>query len=399
MQFLSRVILLLLLAGAIVFLGRYGPGHVIVFVGDYRLDLALSSLLIAVLLGFIFIYYFIRFIANINEIPNRLKKWRLAHQLLQSRKLLNNAGVNYFEGKFGSSYKNAINSIEKEINKENQFVALMLAYKASGFMMDYDKEEELIAKLDEFKDKKWQLAKYVAIAENQYYRRRYGKCLDNLNQAINIDKRHILARRIKLKTYIHLKNFDKAFEELLWLTRNNYLDAHKALSYKLTVYTNLFDSVGDDAELNHFYRKLDKADRENPIITKCYLLALIRLKNMDGAIAVLENIPVDSFNLFDVMIKLAKILVNNRDIEKLIRISQQLSAKNVLDANLLFVSGICNYKLNKYSEARTCIEASIKVLESMDAYMYLLFIASAINDDILHTITEQKLKELISNVR
>ncbi|MBY0379244.1 MAG: hypothetical protein K2P99_02465 [Burkholderiales bacterium] len=399
MQFLSRLILLLLLAGAIVFLGKYGPGHVIVFIGDYRLDFALSSLLIAIILVFIFIYYSIRFIANINQMPSRLKKWRLAHQLLQSRKFLNNSGINYFEGKFGSSYKNAINSIGKETNKENQFVALMLAYKASGFMRNYDKEEELIGKLDGFKDKKWQLAKYVAIAENQYYRRLYGKCLDNLNQAINIDKRHILARRIKLKTYIHLKNFDKAFEELLWLTRNNYLESHKELSYKLTVYTNLFESVGDAAELNHFYRKLDKVDKENPIIIKCYLLALIRLKNIDGAIVVFENILADKFTLFDIMIKLAKILVNSREIERLMRVAQQLSVTNIRDANLLLVIGICNYKLNKYNEARNCIEYSIKVRESIDALMYLLFIASAVNDNILHTVTEQKLKELMSNVR
>lgn len=395
MKFLFRSILILLLATMLVLLSKYGPGHVIIFISQYRLDMALSTIVIAILLVFIIAYYLIRFVATINSMPGRLKQWHSSYQLLQSRKFLNRAGLNYFEGNYTSIYKNAKSSITKEVNKENKFLALMLAYKASGFMRNALQEEELLVQLDAYQDKKWQLAKAVAIAQNQYLARRYAQCLDSLNKVIALDKRHILAHKIKLKTYINLHNYDKAFEELVWLNKHNYLDEQKLLGYKLKVYSNLFEVVGDEAELNHFYRKLDRDDRANMLINRYYLNALIRLKRYSKALDLAEISFGNGLTVYDGMLKIAKVIEDVPYIERLFKLATNFSYKDNLEHTLMLILGICNFKLKNYLEGRKNLEDAMAIKPSIDACVYLLLIATNIQDMVLHDVIESKLKSLI----
>ncbi|MFN8770557.1 MAG: heme biosynthesis HemY N-terminal domain-containing protein [Neisseriaceae bacterium] len=391
MKIVSKMLLLVLFACIIVILNKYGPGHVIIFVSKYRLDLALSGLILIIIITFVITYYLIRFIANINNMPDRLKQWRLRHRLLQSRKLLNIAGINYFEGKYFNSYKNAMNSIDKETNKDNQFMALMLAYKSSNFIGDYKKEEEILSRLENYSDKKWQLAKYITNAENHYSKKMYAKCLDGLNKAITLDKKHVRARQIRLETYIHLHNYDKAFDELKWLIKNNCLDHLKAMSYKLEIYRNLFEILSDEAELDHFYRKFDKDDQDNLIINKFYLNALIRLKLYDHVITLLEKWSIDNHNVSDVILKLAKIIQDRKDVERLLKLVTQISSEKAGDYTLLLILGICNFKLKNYLNARKNLEDSLSIKVTLDGLIYLLFTAIETKDTVLHQLVEAKL--------
>ena len=383
MLFLFRVALIILLACGLAMLGHYGAGHVIVFISQYRLDLALSTLIIFVILLFLLIYYSIRLTININRIPNKLKQWRLKQALLQSRKYLNNAGINFVEGKYGSAYKNAMNSINKEINKDNQFLALMLGYKSCGYMRNHVKEGELLQKIETYQEQKWQLAKYVAIAENQYLDRKYNQCLDNLNKAILIDKKHIPSRKIMLKTYIHLRNYEKAFEELSWLTKYDYIEKHKADKYKINIYGNLFDIISDEAELFHFYRKLDKADKENQVINKFYLNALIRLKQYRVALDLLDTIDKHNFILFDSLLKLVKLLEDSSSKTNFINAVNSIILRNPNHHMLYLALGIVYFKNKDYLACQKYLNMSIAIKPSSEAYVYLLYLAQETNDSIL----------------
>lgn len=392
MRFLLKVIIILVIACLIASLSRYGTGHVIVFIGKTRLDVALSTLVISIFILFVLLYYLIRFIVNINRFPNKIKQWRLKNALIQSRKQMNSAAINYFEGKFGSAYKNALNSTNKEINKDSQFLALMLCYKSSSFMRNHEKEETVLTKLEAFKERKWQLAKYVAIAENQYANRQYNQCLDNLNKAIAIDKKHIPSRRIMLKTYINLKNFDKALEELNWLIKHNYIEKYKADKYKLTVYSNLFATVSDELELLHFYRKLDKLDKENMVINRFYFNALIRLKLYDKALEVLEDTDKNGLVFSETIIQLVKLLQTQKQRAYFIKIATGILLKNENSNIFNLALGITYYNSKMLLEAKNHIELCIADKPSVDAYLYLLFIAIETNDNKLKETTENNLR-------
>ena len=279
-----RVLLLIAIAVIIAFFAQFNDGHIVLFLNNYRFDMAFSFFCISIIILFILIYYIIRASVNIHRIPSKIKRWQQNHALLVSRKYLNNAGINFFEGKFGRAYKNAILSTNKETNAENKFLGLMLAFKSSNYMRNYTKESEVLDELDKFQQQKWQLAKCMALSENLYNEQKYNKCLDSLNHVLSIDKKHIPASRLLLKTYLRLQNYSKAYDVLSWLTKNDYLEPYRAQNYKIRVFKGLFGQLTDITELNSIYKKLDKNDRNDIIIGKAYFIALIRLKSFVDAI-------------------------------------------------------------------------------------------------------------------
>ncbi len=392
MRFLFKIIVIIVVACLIASLSRYGAGAVIIFIGKFRLDFALTTLAISIFILFVLSYYLIRFIVNINRFPNKIKQWRLKNALIHSRKLMNSAAINYFEGKYGSAYKNAISSTSKEINKDSQFLALMLSYKSASFMRNHEKEETILAKLDVFNERKWQLAKYVAVAENQYANRQYNQCLDNLNKAIVIDKKHIPSRRIMLKAYINLRNFDKALEGLDWLIKHDYIDKYKADKYKITVYSNLFANVSDELELLHFYRKLDKTDKQNMIINRFYFEALIRLRLHDRALEFLDDTDKNGLVFTETIIKLVKLLHSQKQRLYFIKIAQNILLKNESSYIFHLALGITYFNSKMFVEAKKHIELSVAIKPLVESYLYLLFIALETGDDNLKKITENNLQ-------
>lgn len=349
---------------------------------------------------FICIYYLVRFWVNMNRLPTKIRKWRAKHALLAGRIYLNSAGINYFEGKYASAYKNAMKSTSKEVNKDNKFLAVMLAFKSMGYMQNYAKEDELFQELDSYKEKKWQLAKLMAFAENQYTRQKYGSCLDNLQQVLNLDKRHVPAHRIMLKVYLHLNNYEKAFEVLNWLIKYGYLEKIYVESYKLQVLRGLFENINDAEELYRFYRKLDNQDRGNGLINKFYFDGLIRLKEYKTVIDSIEVMQKSepSFTMHENMLILAKKLKNKQEAARLLVISEKYLIDNKQDSRLLLVLGILSFTLELWDSARGYIEASVRLNPTLDGYLYLFFIAKSVGNQQLLGHAERMLVENTYNL-
>jgi HemY protein len=390
-----KLLILLAVALMIAMLSSVGPGHVILFFDKYRVDLSLTALLVIILFTFLVVYYLIRFWVNLNRLPNKIRKWRAKQALLQGRNYLNSAGIHYFEGKYGNACNNALKSTSKEINKDNKFLALMLAFKSATFMRDYEKQEALLEELNNYKDKKWQLAKFMATAESQYAEHKYSLCLENLNQVILLDKRHIPARRIMLKVYLRLNNYEKAFEVLSWLTKHDYLERSQAESYKLQVLSGLFNHISDAAELHHFYRKLDKKDRDNPLVNKFYFDALIRLKQFPVAIELVEELDGRelSYGLGENIILLAKKTTEEKQAQRLLAACEKYLLTNKQNAKLLLALGIVCFTLKLWENAKSYIEASLTLKPTIDSYLYLSFIGKAMNNQMLAEHAEHMLVE------
>ena len=223
MKLFIRVSLLFLLALAVAGFSRFNTGSVTLYLGNYQAILSLNLLLIIWLVSFALIYYLLRLYINLRRLPNRIQRNRARNTLISSRRHLNEAGLHYFEGKYRSCYDNALKLMKREINPDNKFLAYMLAFRAANVMRDSEKEAKISAEMNQFNDPKWQLAKHLVIAENLYNEQRFGQCIDNLNAVLQLDHKHIQARRMLLKVYLNLANYSKAYEVLTWLLKNDSL--------------------------------------------------------------------------------------------------------------------------------------------------------------------------------
>ena len=394
MKIYIRILFFVAVAIVIAFFAQFNDGHIILFLNNYRFDMTFSLFVLAVILLFIMVYYLIRASINIHRIPSKIKRWQQNHALLVSRKYLNNAGINFFEGKFGSAYKNAVLSTNKETNVENKFLGLMLAFKSSNYMRNYVKESEILDELDKFQQQKWQLAKFMALSENLYNEQKYNQCIDSLNQVLGIDKKHIPASRLLLKTYLRLENYNKSFDILTWLVKHDYLDPYRAQNYKIRVFNGLFSQIADIRELNLIYYKLDKTDKNNLMIGKFYLVALIRLKSYNEAISyIAKTLALNAVADFShELLTLAKELKEKDYIQNLLNICEKLIVSNKSSSNLL-VLGILSYSLNNFGKSTEYLYESIRLKPSLNAYLYLLFVARATNNQILLDNVQNKLMD------
>jgi len=401
LKFIIKLLLILTVAILFVTFSLNNNGHIIVLISRYRIDLSLVIATLGIVVAFIIAYYILRLIINVNRIPNKVRRWQLANSIRASRKYLNNAGVNYFEGKYISAYNNALKSINKEIKCDNKFLALLIALKSASNLADYQKEQQLLIKLDNYSEKKWQLAKLIVTAESLYAKQEYSSCLDYLNQILKLAPRHMPARIFLLKVYLAMKIYDKAFMELTWLTTHKGLFEYQIESYRLRVLDGLFANIADEAELYHFYRKLDKSIQDNGLISKFYFDAQLRLTQYHAAITFIKSIhdKMAGFLIDENILLLAKKITNPKDAEQLLTISESYLPQYKNSYALLLAIGILSATLKVWDRAKTYIESSLMLKPSIDGYVHLSLIAASTENTELARHVEAKLLENIHNLR
>ncbi len=399
MKLFIRVSLLFLLALAVAGFSRFNTGSVTLYLGNYQAILSLNLLLIMWLVSFAVIYYLLRLYINLRRLPNRIQRNRARNTLISSRRHLNDAGLHYFEGKYRSCYDNALKSMKREINPDNKFLAYMLAFRAANVMRDSEKEAKISAEMNQFSDPKWQLAKHLVIAENLYNEQRFGQCIDNLNAVLQLDHKHIQARRMLLKVYLNLANYSKAYEVLTWLLKNDSLREYKASKYKARVISGLFKAAVSAKELSGYYNKLSRDEKVSFLYAKLYFDGLLRLAEYALAIEFLvDNLKIETLHLIysDAILALSKKLEDKVQVDKLNLIAEKSLLADKSNANLLLALGILSYRQQRFAKSQAYLEASSHLKPSLDVYVFLGLVAKDTQNNQLLTESHQ---QLIANIR
>lgn len=399
MKLFIRVSLLFLLALAVAGFSRFNTGSVTLYLGNYEAILSLNLLLIVWLVSFAVIYYLLRLYINLRRLPNRIQRNRARNTLISSRRHLNDAGLHYFEGKYRSCYDNALKSMKREINPDNKFLAYMLAFRAANVMRDSEKEAKISAEMNQFSEPKWQLAKHLVIAENLYNEQRFGQCIDNLNAVLQLDHKHIQARRMLLKVYLNLANYSKAYEVLTWLLKNDSLREYKASKYKARVISGLFKAAVSAKELSGYYNKLARDEKVSFLYAKLYFDGLLRLAEYALAIEFLaENLKVETLHLIysDAILALSKKLEDKVQVDKLNLIAEKSLFADKSNANLLLALGILSYHQQRFAKSQAYLEASSNLKPSLDVYVFLGLVAKDTQNSQLLAESHQ---QLIANIR
>ena len=395
MKIIFKFLIITTIAIALAFASAIGPGHVIIFISGIRVDFSFTTLLLIIVLIYAAAYLLVRLYLNLSYLPVRINKYREKKSEINGRKFLNIAGVNYIEGQYDQAYANALKASSIDNVPDNKFLALMFAFKSALQLHDYTKEKNVLSELEIFDDKKWQIAKLIATAESHYSMQQYGLSLDNLNLVLSLDKKHIIARRYLLKTYLRLHNYVNAFDQLKWLIQHDVLDDVQLLEYKLQIFAGLFATSNELKTVADIYKKLDKREQEDNNICKYYFDALLRLEGYDLAIDFVKNIDSTEFGsgISDDLLLLAKKIKNTEQAALLSKIYLSMLQHNSQSSEIRLALGILCYLRKLYAEAKGHIETSLLLKPSSDGYLYLIAIAAATGNIELSSSTLQTLSQ------
>ena len=226
------------------------------------------------------------------------------------------------------------------------------------------------------------------------------KTINSLNEVIKIDHKHIPARIILLKVYLHLANYQMAYQVLSWLLKNDLIGEYKANKYKAKVIGGLFKELTDVEELSTIFKKLDKSEKASFFFGKQYFNALLRLKEYSLAISFLdEHLKDEALQLVyaDSILALAKSIELKELANRLTIIAEKCLIANRNSYELLLALGILNLQRQLWGKAQAFLEASVNLQVNQDAYLYLIILAKTIENEELLATTQQKLLAFIMN--
>jgi uncharacterized protein HemY len=130
------------------------------------------------------------------------------------------------------------------------------------------------------------------------------------------------------------------------------------------------------------------------LYSKLYFNALLRIADYSAAVEFLErNFKDNSIQLIysESLLALAKKVDDAKLLEKLTKLCEKAFGANAQNAELLLTLGVLNYQQRNLEQSRTYLESSLKIKPSLDATIYLSFVAEATHDNALLAECQKKL--------
>jgi uncharacterized protein HemY len=139
MKLILNFILLFVLAIIVALLLNNYSGHVILLIGEYRIDLSFITLLAIILITYLILYYIFELLNMVYNIGYSIKRYRYKMALVKSHNYFNLATTNYFLCEYKEAYNNSLKSIKQNISIRDKFPVLLLAIEAIYKITDDDK--------------------------------------------------------------------------------------------------------------------------------------------------------------------------------------------------------------------------------------------------------------------
>lgn len=152
MKLVIKIVFLFILAIILALLSHYGPGHVVIFIGHYRLDLSISTLFISSLLVYGLGYYLITAIVELFYIPTRLNSFQKRRSAIKSRNYYNISAINFFQADYSSAYSDGLKSISKDIPLTDKFPIFLLIVESIN-LMDVEDDGNTLDRIDKLLSK------------------------------------------------------------------------------------------------------------------------------------------------------------------------------------------------------------------------------------------------------
>lgn len=185
MKLILKIIILFSLATLVAILCSYGPGHVIILINKYRLDLSFTTLVLIILLAYGVLHYLFLLCGSIYHIPSGIRHYRQKMSLIRSRNYFSIAAINYFRNEYKVAYTEALRSISQDTTAYNKFPVVLLAIDAIHLMNEDDEKSlaklsKVVSKLRSHDERNYVYAQLLKINKTKNDRF-YTEILNNLS--------------------------------------------------------------------------------------------------------------------------------------------------------------------------------------------------------------------------
>jgi len=131
-------ILFLFTAAVALATASHNPAYVLLVYPPYRIELSLTMFVVFYVLTFIFAYVLVRITIAASQLPSHARKYRLERAQDKARKLLDDALIAFFEGRYAAAEKASAHAIELS---DTSVLPPIIAAHAAHKMHAYEKRD------------------------------------------------------------------------------------------------------------------------------------------------------------------------------------------------------------------------------------------------------------------
>ncbi len=362
MKWLFAFLLLLAIAVAAALAGGFSKGYVLLVYPPYRLEMALSFVIVALSVGFVALYGFLRLAFRTLQLPRQVRDYRLRRARNRARSAMDQALTAYFEGHYRRAEKFAAVALKLQ---ESPALSAVVAARAAHEQRNIEARDNYL-KAAEIAAPESRLLQLIAQAEFFVEDRRAREALDVLEAAKLIAPRNPAVMRLEVRAHSAAKNWSQVLDCLAQLHKYKDFDRKQMEPLRVNALReSLAAKTHDSTSLKEFWRKMSAVDRLDAGLVDAGARAFIAHGLGDEARDAIERSLANQWDS-DLALLYADV-PSEKPLTQIERAEGWLKS-HPNDATLLLALGKLCAKEKLWGKAQSYIEASLSVEPSRAAH-------------------------------
>ena len=362
MKWLFAFLFLLAVAVAAALAAGFSKGYVLLVYPPYRLEMALSFVIVALIVGFVALYGFLRLAFHTLQLPRQVHDYRLRRARNRARSAMDQALTAYFEGHYRRAEKFAAVALKLQ---ESPALSAVVAARAAHEQRNLTARDNYL-KAAEIAAPESRLLQLITQAEFFVEDRRAREALDVLDAAKLIAPRNPAVMRLEVRAHSAAKNWSQVLDCLAQLYKFKDFDRKQMEPLRVNALReSLAAKTHDSASLKEFWRKMSAADRLDVGLADAGARAFIALGMGVDAQEVVERALANQWDS-DLALLYADV-PSEKPLTQIERAESWLKS-HPNDATLLLALGKLCAAEKLWGKAQSYIEASLSVEPSRAAH-------------------------------
>ncbi|MCD8494445.1 MAG: hypothetical protein LRY23_01295 [Burkholderiaceae bacterium] len=246
-------VLLVTLAVVVAFAIHRFPGNVLIVVDQWRVQVSLAFAILLVIASFAGLYFLIRVLTWLAQMPERYRDWRGQRQEKREQSELEAGWTALLEGRYTHAEKTLTRLSGKSSDKRRQVLATLSAARAAHEVGEFKRQDELIAQAQKAAaaqsgDVELNTAVAAAAADLWLQQGRAEEALGALQVDHVQPMRHLHTMRLMLRVYQQTHNHAKVLELARALRRKDAISEQEASKLIEAAAAALIQKSADQAD-------------------------------------------------------------------------------------------------------------------------------------------------------
>ena len=356
---------LFLMAGGIgALLLRKDSGYALLSWDVWTVEMNLAMLLLIALLLFTSVYFLLRLINHLMEMPVRLHHWQHRRQIKKSQQALTRGLLQIAEGEWEKGEQSLVRYAGQS---ETPLLNYLVAARAAQYQGAHDRRDAYIRLAHQHMPSA-DVAVSLTQAELQLADEQLELALATLIHLRSIAPKHPYVLKLVAQLYEQLGDWNQLMELLPELRRHKVLNAEQLSELEVRVHMALLDQGAQTGSLEKAWRHIPKTLGQDPRLLLNYATRLHELKQDHVAEPLLRNWIGNAWDQ-DLVLLYGQLYGSNP--------SQQLNSAEALledhphDPVLLLTLGRLSLRDKLWGKAKSYLEASIGASGPLEAYQEL----------------------------